>query len=280
MKKIRFFVLTKSIGLYINVLSYFAPGRAVVLAYKVFSEPRVGRLSKEKLPKILSDVVTETFLHESESFQTYIWPGKDKVILLVHGWESNASRWEKLLPYLKQTGFTIVAVDGPAHGLSGGKEFNVIKYAALIDIAAKKYEPDFLIGHSIGGAACVYYQSVYESNISKMILLGAPSDLEVLIRNYVALLSLNSKMVTLLEQYFLDRFKFRLEDFSGRVFGSKINIKGIIAHDIDDTIVAFSESAKIAEAWKDAIFVETKGLGHSMHDDELYQKLIAFLTED
>jgi pimeloyl-ACP methyl ester carboxylesterase len=27
----------------------------------------------------------------------------DTVILLVHGWENNASRWEKILPYLQKS---------------------------------------------------------------------------------------------------------------------------------------------------------------------------------
>jgi pimeloyl-ACP methyl ester carboxylesterase len=44
---------------------------------------------------------------------------------LVHGWESNASRWGNLLPYLKKSGSTIIAIDGPAHGLSSGKEFSI-----------------------------------------------------------------------------------------------------------------------------------------------------------
>jgi hypothetical protein len=31
---------------------------------------------------------------------------------------------EKILPYLKKSGSTIIAIDAPAHGLSSGKEFN------------------------------------------------------------------------------------------------------------------------------------------------------------
>ncbi|HEX8268844.1 MAG TPA: alpha/beta fold hydrolase [Flavobacterium sp.] len=281
MKKLKYFLLTKSIGLYINVLSYVAPQKASLLAYRLFSEPRDGRLSKDKLPEILGEAATETFYHNGEAFETYIWKGNEKIVLLVHGWESNASRWEKFLPHLKETGSTIIAIDGPAHGLSAGKEFNVPKYAEFIDVVVQKYQPQYLIGHSLGGAACVYYQSAYpNSSIHKMIVLGAPSDLKILITNYVKLLSLNSKMVQLLENHFLQKFKFRLDDFSGRIFGSKLRLRGIIAHDVDDTIVAFAESKKIAESWKDALFIETKGLGHSMHDKDLYQKLTKFLSED
>jgi len=281
MKKFNYFILTKSIGLYLNLLSFVAPKKASLLAYRLFSEPRLGRLTKGKLPEILSEATSETFKLEGEFFESYTWHGNSNVILLIHGWESNASRWEKLIPYLKKTGSTIVAIDGPAHGLSGGKEFNLVKYAEFIDIAAKKYKPDFLIGHSIGGAACVYYQSAYQNpKIKKMIVLGAPSDLQVLVMNFVKLLSLNSRVVISLEQYFIERFKFRLQDFSGRLFGAKLKLKGLIAHDVDDDVVAYSEAKKIAENWKDALFLETKGLGHSMHDDVLYDKVIAFLNEE
>ncbi len=281
MKKFNYFLLTKSIGLCLNILSYIAPKKASLLAYRLFSEPRVGRLTKETLPPVLSQATSETFTLEGEFFESYTWRGNSNVILLIHGWESNASRWEKLIPHLQKTGSTIVAIDAPAHGLSAGKEFNLVKYAEFIDIAATKYQPDYLIGHSIGGAACVYYQSAYQNpKIKKMIVLGAPSDLQVLVMNFVKLLSLNSRIVKSLEQYFIDRFKFRLQDFSGRLFGAKLKLKGLIAHDVDDDVVAYSEAKKIAENWKDALFLETKGLGHSMHDDVLYGKVIAFLNEE
>lgn len=279
MKKLKYFILTKSIGLYINSLSYIYPKKASLLAYRLFSEPRTGRLNKENLPLVLQDAKTETFFHNETQFESYYWKGNENVILLVHGWESNASRWEKLLPYLKKTGSTIIAIDAPAHGLSAGKEFNVPNYAAFIDVAVQKFQPNFLVGHSIGGAACVYYQHKYQNTkLQKMVLLGAPSDLKTLITNYVALLSLNTKMVQLLENHFIDNFKFKLEDFSGQIFGKSLHLPGIIAHDTEDTVVDFAEGKKIANSWKNATFIQTQGLGHSMHDDDLYQKITQFLV--
>ena len=40
------------------------------------------------------------------------------------------------------------------------------------------------------------------------------------------------------------------------------------------------EAKKIASNWKDATFIETRGLGHSMHDDILYNKIYSFLFEE
>ena len=280
MKKLFFFLFTKSIGLYINVLSYIFPIKASQLAYGFFSEPRTGRLFKNKLPKILQHTQTETFHHNGDSFQTYTWKGNDKIILLVHGWESNASRWENIIPFLKNSGSTIIAIDGPAHGLSSGKEFSIPKYAKFIDLAVQKFKPQYLIGHSMGGKACLYYQSEYQSTlIKKIVILGAPSDFSIILNNYIALLSLNTAISKKLEDHYLRHFRLKIEDFSGKLFASKIGIKGLIAHDIDDQVVLFEEGKKIASTWKNAIFIETKGLGHSMHDDDLYKKVTHFLLE-
>ena len=280
MKKTLYYLFTKSVGLYVNILSYVLPDKANQLAYSLFSEPREGRLIKAKLPKILQETDTETFQHDGHDIQTYTWKGNDTIILLVHGWESNASRWKKMLPYLKKTGSTIIAIDGPAHGLSSGKEFNIPQYARSIDFIVQRFKPQYLIGHSLGGKTCLYYQSVYQNNnIEKMVILGSPSDFKIILNNYIAMLSLNSKISKGLEAHYLKHFKLELEKFSAKQFASEIKTKGFIAHDTDDKVVLFEEGKKIASTWKDSIFIETNGLGHSMHDEQLYKKVIYFLFE-
>lgn len=280
MKKALYFLLTKSIGIYINLLSFVFPKKASQLAYAIFSEPRSGKLSKNNLPKILQESKTETFRYEEHQFQTYTWEGNDTVVLLVHGWESNASRWENLLPYLKKSGSTIIAIDGPAHGLSSGKEFSIPKYAKFIHVAVEKFQPKYLIGHSMGGKTCLYYQSLYQNdNIEKIVVLGSPSDFKIILQNYIALLSLNYKISKALEDHYLEHFRIKLEHFSGQLFASKLNVKGLVAHDIDDTVVLFEEAKKIVGSWKDVQFIETSGLGHSLHDDDLYKKVCKFLFE-
>ena len=278
-KSIRFLVV-KSVGQYINLLSFVNPKKALRLSYDLFSQPRIGRLNKEKLPAILQNTHKETFQHNEHHFQTYTWAGNDTKILLVHGWESNSARWEKTLHQLQKSGSTIIALDAPAHGQSSGKEFNVPLYAEFINKAVQKYQPVIIIGHSIGGAACVYHQYLFpNTSINKMVILGAPSDLKTLIDNYIQMLSLNRKMFTLLEKRYLENFNFKLEDFSGATFAEQINIEGIIAHDITDKIVSFQEGQKIARNWKKGRFIETTGLGHSMHNKKLYKEIYQFLFE-
>ncbi|EIA10470.1 alpha/beta fold hydrolase [Flavobacterium frigoris] len=280
MKKLLYFFYTKSAGLYINILSFVFPKKATQIAYSLFSEPRDGRLSKSSLPKVLQETYSETLQHNEHHFQSYTWKGNDNVILLVHGWESNAARWESILPYLQKSGSTIIAIDAPAHGLSSGKEFNIPQYAEFIHVLFQKYNPKHLIGHSLGAKTCLYYQSVYQNDdLEKMVILGSPSDFNIILNNYINLLSLNSIVTQGLEKHYLKNFNLKLEHFSGKLFASKIKTKGFIAHDTDDTIVLFEEGKKIASSWKNSVFVETTGLGHSLHDDVLYTKIARFLFE-
>jgi esterase/lipase len=279
-KKIFGFLIIKTIGQYINVLSFVFPKKAAQLAHSYFSEPRKGKLTKDNLPNTLKEAHSETIQYNGDSIQTYTWKGDETTILLVHGWESNSSRWKKMLPYLKNSGHTIIAIDGPAQGLSSGKEFTVPKYAEFIHVIAEKFKPKYLIGHSMGGKTCLYYQYKYQSSsIKKMAVLGSPSDFKIIFHNFIALLSLNSKILKALEKKYTAILNRNLEQFSGQQFASEIDIKGLVAHDIDDKVVLFTEAKKIVGAWNDVQFIETSGLGHRLHDDGLYKKVSQFLFE-
>lgn len=277
MKKVIQILLAKSVGLYINFLSFVYPKKACSLAYKFFSEPRKGKLDINNLPKVLCKAELNSHSYNEHNFNTYTWKGNDEIILLVHGWESNASRWKKLISRLKKTGKTIIAIDAPAHGLSSGKEFNVPTYAQFIDQIVQKYNPKTVIGHSIGGNAIAYFQAHYHHTFEKMILIGSPSDFDVILNNYIRILSLNKRIHRSLVNYTKQRFNITIDDFSASKFLEETTIPGIIAHDVDDDVVLFEEGKKIARSWKTAEFISTKGLGHSMHDEYLYQSIVRFI---
>jgi hypothetical protein len=53
----------------------------------------------------------------------------------------------------------------------------------------------------------------------------------------------------------------------------------MIAHDIDDDVVLFEEAEKINRTWQQAFLHPTKGLGHSMQDEQLYAEVMDFLRK-
>ena len=111
------------------------------------------------------------------------------------------------------------------------------------------------------------------------MILGAPSDFNIILNNFIKLLSLNNNVTKALENKYTSLLNHNLDLFSAQEFASKIDVKGFLAHDIDDIVVLFKEGKKIANSWKNVQFIETKGLGHKLHDDELYKKVSHFLFE-
>jgi pimeloyl-ACP methyl ester carboxylesterase len=280
MNKLLYFLRTKSIGLYINLLSFIFPTSAIKIACGLFGQPRKGRLSPDNLPDFIQSSEIESFSHKGQRFKSYIWKGNKTVILLIHGWESNGLRWQKILSHLQETGSTIIAVDGPAHGLSSGTTFDIPKYAAFMNIVAQKYNPHYLVGHSMGGITCLFYQYFYKKeSIKKIVTLGSPCDFNIIFGNYVKLLSLNSRVVKGVESQYRKILRSSLSFFSASYFASKLECKGLIVHDTFDATVHIDEGKKIASAWKNSVFIETQGLGHSLHDDDLYKKVVTFMFE-
>lgn len=278
MKKILFLSLAKTIGVYINLISFISLRVATQIAHQNFSRPRKGKLTKNSFPKIFESAIHETINYDQENIQIYIWKGNDTVLFLIHGWESNSFRWKKMLSNLLESGSTIIAIDGPAQGFSSGKEFTVIKYAEFINVVAKKYKPNYIMGHSIGGQTSLYYQYKYQNTIlKKIVLLGAPSDFEIIFKNFTAILNLNNRVVKALNDKYTLFVGQNLSQFSSKEFVKFIDVHGLIVHDTEDKIVLFKESQKIAQNWKDAKFIETTGLGHKLHDEDLYQKINDFI---
>jgi len=169
-------ILSKTIGFLINVLSLVSSKLAGNLALTLFSTPLKGKIKEEEFD-FLNTAFKEELKYQDFPIMTYRWLGKGKTVLLVHGWESNAARWKPLIENLKLQGFNIIALDAPAHGKSGSKRFNAILYAEFINIVSKKFNPHIIIGHSVGGMATVFYQHKYQnSEVEKLVLLGAPSN--------------------------------------------------------------------------------------------------------
>lgn len=269
------------IGFYINALSYIFPKEAVRLTEKYISEPKRGKLNRNELPSILEESDKIQLPYKDTLIQTYTWKGDEKIILLVHGWESNASRWQRLIGILKKTGHTIIALDAPAHGLSGGKWFNVAKYAECLKVVIEHFNPTIIVGHSIGGTASMYHQYQYETpSVKKIILLGSPGELEILVANFAKILGLKNRIIRLTEKKFIKDYNISFKDFSIAKMTPFIKSKGFIAHDRKDEVVKIRESRKIAAAWDDVIFVQTKGLGHGLQDEELYQKIYEFVLQN
>lgn len=276
---LKYKLLTKGFGLYINSLHYLNAKFAANTAYTLFSVPRDGVL--KSLPTFLGSSSMKKLSLNQHHIQTYEWHGEKETILLIHGWESNANRWQGVIQYLKKLNYRIIALDAPGQGLSSGKELNAVLYSRFVNEVSNHFKPDFLIGHSLGGMTMLYYLSSYKPNfIKKAVSLGAPNRFLRITENYKKLISLSNKSYQEFLKEFTKRFSINPTNFNSSSFIENITIPLGIIHDKDDKIVPYSDAIEILKKHPKMPHYTTHNLGHSLYDDVVNQQIIHFLENN
>ncbi|MDP5230380.1 MAG: alpha/beta hydrolase [Cellulophaga sp.] len=280
MNKIKKALLPLAYGSYFNALAVFSKESAAKKAFQLFSSPRKGAIldhQKSFLNEAKSGIVNTSH----SQIQTYTWKGNKETVLLLHGWESNAYRWKNLIEFLKKEDFNIIAIDAPAHGNSSGKLLNVPLYTSCSEALIELYNPNYIIGHSMGGMTGLYHQYKNpENSIEKIVSLGSPSELSEIMQYYQNLLKFNDTVLESLDHYFNQTFGFRIEEFSISRFSDELTTKGLLVHDEFDTIAPFSAAERIHKNWQNSTLLKTQGLGHSLHQDDVNFEIINFLKSE
>lgn len=272
-------IIQKLIGFFINVISFISPKLAGKIALSLFSTPLEGRKFTENESEFLGTAFIEELKHNEHHIMTYRWLGKNKTILLVHGWESNAARWKPLIDILKKHHYNIVALDAPAHGRSGSKRFNAILYSEFIQVVSKKFNPDIIIGHSVGGMATVFYQHKYQnSELEKIVLLGAPSNFTGIFNRYVKMMSYNHTVSKQMDLIVKEQYGQLPDYFSAANFTKAIKTKGLIVHDEQDKIIPYQDAKHFKQQYTNAQLITTKGFGHALNSDTVYHTILKFVS--
>nr|WP_321247616.1 alpha/beta hydrolase [uncultured Psychroserpens sp.] len=271
-------VIVKTIGGFINIVSITSPKLAGRMAIKLFSRPR-----KIKIKELEKDFLMTAFIedvdYEHLNIMTYRWLGKKETVLLAHGWESNSFRWKPLIERLKKLDYNVVALDAPAHGRSSGKLFNAVLYSECINVVAKKFNANIIIGHSVGGMATAFCKSKYElPSVNKLILLGAPSNFVGVFSRYTTMMGYNKRVSIAMDELVLERFKEKPEHFSAARFLENENTEGLLIHDKKDRIIPYSDAEDFKNYYEKATLIATEGFGHGLQNEEVNNHIIDFVN--
>jgi pimeloyl-ACP methyl ester carboxylesterase len=271
--------LPKIIGSSINLISYISTPFAVHLAFQLFSRPQKGK-AKKLNTKFLNTAIQKEISYQDINIMTYQWVGKKETILLVHGWESNTSRWKHLIELLKAQDYNIVTLDAPAHGNSGGTLFNAVLYSECIHVVAKKINPAIIIGHSVGGIATVISQHKYQvASVEKLVLLGAPSNFTGIFDRYKSMMRYNKKVSNGIDEFVFNRFGHLPSYYHIANFSENKHSKALIIHDNEDGIIPYSDALDYQENYKNATLISTSGFGHGLKSDDINAYILDFINQ-
>lgn len=274
-------VLFGGISRFLNNLVRVAPELTGNLTYDILSRPRRWYPETEEQRGFLARAQQEKRRLDGEQIHCYHWPGGPESVLLAHGWESGTARWEPLGAVLHTAGYTVYALDAPAHGESGGSIFTAVHYARVLAPLLEEWRPDFLVGHSAGGMSLSYALTQLDLDYRPraLILQGVPAELADFIHTFQRTLGLDDAVINALNQAFIRRAGWPFTAFSITEYCREFDFPGLIIHDRYDDLAPYSGARRMAENWTRADLLTTEGLGHALQGPEVVRATLRCMEE-
>lgn len=266
-------------GSLLNTLARVAPGPTSRLAFHLFGLPKRRKFTQKELV-FLAKAALRLEEIGGRRIAVYTWGNSGPVALLAHGWESNAGRWRKIATGLLRAGYQVVAVDAPAHGRSTGWHFTMIRYAEVLRTILRQIGPvEVLVGHSVGGASCIWAMGALEPAIrpKRAVILASFASLNYIMDNARRLIGASDTLMAAMDAHVFSLTGKRIAEYDlAEVAHTLTAVETLLVHDRGDRVTHFKESEKLHAAWDGSQFWATEGYGHGLTAPEVVETVLAF----
>ena len=262
-----------------KIIQKFSPQKAAASFLKLFFTPYLTHRKAER-PAIFHKAEKLSFDFNGFNIRGFRWKSNVQgapTVLICHGMNSCAYRFEKYIQLLTQQHFTVLAFDAQGHGQSEGKFLNAAVYGDIIVEIENRFGPlDGIIAHSVGGMATSFAMEKINDTKKNVVLIAPATETTSQLDIFFRLLNLPLSYRLMVNEE-IERTRGLPPEWystSRAVHHFKANILWI--HDTDDLICPYSDTLKIQEEGLPYIkFVTTSGLGHNkIYRDAGIQKMI------
>ncbi len=266
-----------------NVLEPKVESQVIVKkVYRTFFSPaRYEVKSNDKA--VLSRGNNNRLPFEGGELAVTSWGEDGPSVLLMHGWGGARAQMTGFVEPLLASGYRVVAYDQPAHGESDGRMTNILEIAPTMDLVMRREGKfDAIIAHSFGTIVTSY--ALARRNFpapSKLVYLGSFNRLLDSLPRFQAMANLPDEIIHGLRDMISENFgRDVLEEIINEDLVKKIRIPALMFHDRSDNVTPVEDSRAIANAWSEAQYVETNGLGHrgALQSVEVHEQVVRFLT--
>lgn len=218
--------------------------------------------------------------HKYGPLAMYSW-GQGSPVLLVHGWNGRGTQMGAIALALARAGYRAIAFDAPGHGRTPGNCSTIFRIADAVNVIAEEFGPlHGIVSHSFG-AMVVARALRAQLTAGRIVCINPAAQLEFLIDNFCRTLGVDPRTRRVFQQ--------KLENRYGTDIGKQVSaeeniadsdIPALIIHDSDDSEVPWQQGQRLADAWPNARFIQTRGLGHTriLRDKQTIQTTIDFIS--
>lgn len=274
-------IVTKMIGLGLNLWSLLAPKQAAKLTVKIFSKPPKPRV-REKERQFLA--TARQFRREvgGQKIMEYHWgPENAPLVLLSYGWAYNAGRWRHFVPDLLDAGFRVIAYDPPGHGLTPAGTLNIPANAAIIRALLEDYGVAYaMIGHSFGGSSlvCALHDLPRALHPKRLVIMASFSFAPRVFRQYKDALGLWSPLYWRMVRGFEKRVGHSIDYYDFAMMTAEFqHINALLIHDPKDPVTPYEEARRYHSFWPGSyLYSPTEG-GHHLGTTDITRKVLHFV---
>lgn len=273
---------------YFGLTSALFPELAGKQAFNLFvkTQPQTKRFRKRE----------KSFYHKNPGFQisgapedSWIYEIGDpagELVILIHGWHSNAGSLARIGQRLAETGKRVVSFDLPGHGRSGLKTSNLFECReALRNLiyTLDPKEPFSIVSHSWGSAvaANALHRSTYK--VKNWIMLSTLNDLSESVKAFGKQIGLGTKAYRVVERFTDEILKERMSSLVMEEWLKEIDFGNLlIIHDRFDKVIPYSNSVEIQKAHPRVILQTLEKVGHyrMLNDPGVIELIEADLQRD
>jgi pimeloyl-ACP methyl ester carboxylesterase len=251
------------------------------IAFDMFSTPY--RKSKKPKPSIFKEAENIKIYVGGSLINGYRWNHEsDKQLLILHGFESRAYKFDMYIAPLLKIGWGITAMDAKAHGKSEGKQIILPDYVAMIETLEKQNGKfSGFLAHSFGGIAVSLHLEKSVNSEAKVVLIAPATETETAIKLFSKIVGLPEQVRLTIDDLILERSGKPTSFYSIKRIVPNLKNKILWVHDQNDKITPLKDVQPLIEQNLNHVeFLITTGLGHSQiyKEEKVIDKVIDFLN--
>jgi len=251
------------------------------IAFDMFSTPY--RKSKKPKPTIFKQAENIKITVNDCQINGYKWnPSANKQLLILHGFESRAYKFDMYIAPLLNKGWGITIMDAKAHGKSEGKQIILPDYVAMIETLEKIYGKfSGYLAHSFGGIAVSLHLEKSPNDDAKLALIAPATETETAILLFSKIVGLKAQVVNTIDDLILEKSGKPTSFYSLKRIVPTLNNKILWVHDQNDKITPLSDVQPLIDQHpRNVEFVITNGLGHSRiyKEEKVIDRVVDFLN--
>jgi len=249
-----------------QIVGSLLPGKVAAESVDLFLSPRKYPLKPwEEQAELTAQRVSFGDSY-GEPLSALKWPGGDKRILLMHGWESRATQMSRIAESLSQQGYEVIAIDAPRHGYSRGNKTSPVEFARAIHAAHLELGPfSAAVGHSMGCAGLAIARE-FGVMIPRYVLISSPANMLDTLEGFAGFIGLPDRSTQLFIEGVGSRVGRPADEIDvGTLLAAELaedEPQVLLIHAPDDIEVPFEASQRIQDKLTNAQLWQAPRLGH------------------